>query len=78
MIEIALRDKQGSLKFIFDNRAFDKMHDDGILNATKKTRKTYKDAEPCDAFTFQADLVYVTPMGKLYLWKGDYLAVRGL
>jgi hypothetical protein len=66
------------MKASFNEDIFNVMFNKGILANTKKTIKKYTDKTEATAFTFQEDSVFVSPMGKLYLWKGDYIAVKGL
>ncbi len=78
MIDITLRDENGTMKMQFNNDVFNAMFDKGILKDTKRTTKKYTDKTTAEAFTFTSDVVFVNPMGRLYLWKGDYIAVKGL
>ena len=78
MLDITLRDENGTMKMAFDENVFNVMFDKGILKDTKRTTKKYTDNTTAEAFTFKTDTVFVNPMGRLYLWKGDYIAVKGL
>ena len=75
--EVTLRDENGLMKFKFDNRVFNDLFNKGILNNTTRSTKNFTSGK-LEAFTFNMDEVLTTPLGKLYLFKGDYITISGI
>ena len=77
-VEVELRDENGTMKFKFDNRAFNDLFNKGVLDDTVKSLKKYTDGSTSTAFTFTVATVFTSPLGRLYFWENDYISVKGL
>ena len=75
--EVTLRDENNVMKFKFDTSAFNDLFNKGILNNTTRSTKNFTSGK-IEAFTFNTDEVITTTLGKLYLFKGDYITISGI
>ena len=73
---VQLRDSNGNLKIEIENKMFQVMVDKGILALTTKSKKNYTNGAVKTAFTFDDDLVFVSPIGRIYLWKNDFITIE--
>ena len=75
--EVTLRDENGVMKFTFDNRVFNDLFNKGLLSNTTRSTKNFTSGK-LEAFTFNTNEALETPLGKLYLFKGDYITISGI